>query len=233
MICLAALICIVACGGDDADDGAATPEVVSEPASSETPPEPAAVAETEADAPLVVFLGDSLTAGYGLDEDQAFPSLVENRLQAAGRPVKVVNAGISGDTTAGGLQRLDWLLRQQPDILVVCLGANDGLRGVELESSEENLRQIVTRTQEAGVRVLLVGMLIPPNYGPDYTTQFAAIYPELAAELDVTLLPFLLQGVAADAKLNLADGIHPNAEGHEILADTVLEYLKPMLAELP
>lgn len=196
--------------------------------SSETPDVNATDPEAEK-PPLVVFLGDSLTAGYGLDEEQAFPALVESRLEAAGQPIRMVNAGISGDTTAGGLNRLDWLLSQQPDILVVSLGANDGLRGVELTSSEENLRQIVTKAKEKGVKVLLVGMLIPPNYGPDYTEQFAAIYPKLAEELDVALLPFLLEGVAADPELNLADGIHPNAEGHEILATTVLQHLTPLL----
>lgn len=207
----------------------------SPPSAAATPPaaledDPAAAEGVVDERPLVVFLGDSLTAGYGLDEEQSFPSLVEARLAATERPVKVVNAGISGDTTAGGLNRVDWLLRQQPDILVVCLGANDGLRGVELGSSEENLRQIVTKAQAEGVQVLLVGMLIPPNYGPDYSEQFAAIYPKLAQELDVPLLPFLLEGVAANPDLNLADGIHPNAEGQEIVAETMLAALEPLLS---
>ena len=224
---------ISGCGNDDEAAPEPTQEAVTSDATnldaSEEPPDVNGTDPEAEKPPLVVFLGDSLTAGYGLDEEQAFPALVESRLEEAGRPIRMVNAGISGDTTAGGLNRLDWLLSQQPDLLVVCLGANDGLRGVELTSSEENLRQIVTKAKEKDVTVLLVGMLIPPNYGPDYTEQFAAIYPKLAEELDVALLPFLLEGVAADPELNLADGIHPNADGHEILATTVLQHLTPLL----
>ena len=182
--------------------------------------------------PVVVFLGDSLTAGYGLDEQQAFPYLVEQALAAALPTLRVVNAGISGDTTAGGLSRLDWLLRQQPDVLVVALGGNDGLRGLDPAASEENLRRIITRAQEEGARVLLVGMLIPPNYGPEYTRAFAGIYPRLAAEFDVPLVPFLLEGVAGDVSLNQADGIHPTAEGQALVAQTVLAHLEPLLNEL-
>lgn len=234
-LCLAACaVYLTACGAQPAED--ASPSSAVEPAESQTAMDEGAAEATAkeadaVDAPLVVFLGDSLTAGYGLDEEQAFPALVEERFAAEGRPIKVVNAGISGDTTAGGLHRLDWLLRQKPDILMVCLGANDGLRGVDLASSEENLRQIITLAKAKGVQVLLVGMLIPPNYGPDYSEQFAALYPKLATELDVPLLPFLLEGVAADPDLNLADGIHPNAEGHAILATTVMEALEPILAK--
>ena len=145
--------------------------------------------------------------------------------------MKVVNAGVSGDTTAGGLARLDWLLRQEPDVLFVGLGGNDGLRGVPLESSEANLRQILERAQTADARILLAGMLIPPNYGEDYTRQFADLYPRLAADFDVPLIPFLLEGVAAREELNLADGIHPNAEGQRIVAETVLGYLEPLVDE--
>lgn len=221
---------LFACGTPDSETETAT--VDSSNADPSAVDNPQDSAEAMEDRPLVVFLGDSLTAGYGLDQEQSFPSLLEARLEEAGQPIKVVNAGISGDTTAGGLHRLDWLLRQQPDILVVCLGANDGLRGVELASSEENLRKIVTQAKAQDVEVLLVGMLIPPNYGPDYSTQFAAIYPKLAEELDVPLLPFLLEGVAADPALNLADGIHPNAEGQEIVAGTVLEALQPLLLQV-
>ena len=181
------------------------------------------------DQTLVIFLGDSLTAGYGLDEDQSFPSLIAARLAAEGGAVRVVNAGISGDTTAGGLARLDWLLGQRPDILVVALGANDGLRGVDLADSEENLRQILGRARETGTTVLLAGMLIPPNYGPDYSHRFAELYHRLAEEDGIPLIPFLLEGVAADPGLNLADGIHPNAEGQKIVAETVWQHLWPLL----
>lgn len=184
--------------------------------------------DPEEDRVLVVFLGDSLTAGYGLEEEQAHPALIEERLLAEGWPVRVVNAGVSGDTTAGGLSRLDWLLRQRPDILVVSLGANDGLRGLPLSSSEENLRRIVEGAIDAGVRVLLTGMLMPPNYGA-YADDFAAIYPRLAEELETPLVPFLLDGVADRPDLVLADGLHPNAEGQMVLAETVLPHLRPLV----
>lgn len=193
--------------------------------------EPEPVSEPQSDPTVIVFLGDSLTAGFGLDEEQAFPHLVEEALQAEGLDVRAVNAGVSGDTTAGGLSRLDWLLRQQPDVLVVGLGGNDGLRGLDLAASESNLRQLVSRAQEAGAEVLLLGMLIPPNYGPEYTGDFASMYPRLAAELDVALVPFLLEGVAGDPELNLPDGIHPNAEGQAIVAETVAESLREILGE--
>ncbi|MEM7583658.1 MAG: arylesterase [Acidobacteriota bacterium] len=192
-------------------------------------PLPAPSAEPEEPLPLIIFLGDSLTAGYGLSEAQAFPALIEAQLNQEERRARVVNAGISGDTTAGGLDRLDWLLQQQPDILMVCLGANDGLRGLSLESSQANLRSIITRAQERDIRVLLAGMLIPPNYGQDYTDRFAAIYPTLAKELGVPLIPFLLEGVAARPELNLPDGIHPTAEGQEIIASTVMPFLVPLI----
>ncbi len=181
--------------------------------------------------PLVVFLGDSLTAGYGLAEDQAFPALVGVELERRGSPVRVINGGISGDTSAGGLERVDWLLAQRPAIVVVELGANDGLRGQPLESIEANLRAIVEKARAAGARVLLAGMKIPPNYGPDYAAGFEAVFPRLARELEIELVPFLLEGVAARPELNLPDGIHPNAAGHEIVARTLAEALAPLLAD--
>ena len=223
-----------ACGDPDASPSNTSPSPAAGATATGTPaadarPEPE---EPAADETLVIFLGDSLTAGYELDETQAFPALIEARLRAAGRAVRVVNAGVSGDTTAGGLARLDWLLRQQPDVLFVGLGGNDGLRGTPLAASEANLRAIVERAGAAGVRVLLAGMLMPPNYGPDYTEAFAAIYPRLAADLGVPLIPFLLEGVAARPELNLPDGIHPNAEGQRIVAGTVLSHLEPLLNDL-
>ncbi len=180
--------------------------------------------------PRVVFLGDSLTAGYGLGEEQAYPALLGKLLAAEGTPVRVVNAGVSGDTSAGGLARLDWILRQKPDLVVVELGPNDGLRGLPLAMTEKNLREIVARCRAAGARVLLVGMQIPPNYGPDYAGAFRDLYPRLAEELDVPLVPFLLAGVGGEPGLNLPDGLHPNAEGHRIVARNVLPYLREVLA---
>ncbi|MEM9595871.1 MAG: arylesterase [Acidobacteriota bacterium] len=219
----------LACGGE-APDTPSTPESAPPAGGAIVDPEPEPV-QGDADEILVVFLGDSLTAGFGLDEDQAFPYLVEQALKEEGRPVRVVNGGISGDTTAGGLARLDWLLQQRPDIVVVSLGANDGLRGLELGASEENLRQTVQRSLDSGAKVLLSGMLIPPNYGPEYTDAFAEIYPRVARDLGVPLIPFLLDGVAGDAALNQADGIHPTAEGQRLVAETVLPYLRPLLEE--
>ncbi|MCP4659226.1 MAG: arylesterase [bacterium] len=223
----------VSCGAPPAGSGptAADPApAAGTPADSQrSAPRPAA---EEDDRPLVVFLGDSLTAGLGLGEEQAFPARIAESLHAEGTPVRVVNAGVSGDTTAGGLRRLDWLLRQEPDVLVVGLGANDGLRALALEATEDNLRQIISRTRSTGTRVLLAGMQVPPNYGPDYATGFAEIFPRLAEELRVPLIPFLLEGVAAVPELNQADGIHPNVAGQRRVAETVLAPLRLLVAEV-
>jgi len=219
-----------ACGAQ-ASDGASREARRAVPISNPAPaprPVPAPVPA----APLVVFLGDSLTAGLGLDENQAYPALLGQQLNQEGKAVRVVNAGVSGDTTAGGLSRLNWLLGQHPDVLVVGLGANDGLRGLPLTAIELNLREIVRRSQGAGARVLLLGMRIPPNYGP-YADQLAAIYPKLAKELNVPLVPFLLDKVGGIRSLNQEDGIHPTAKGQEMVAKNVLPYLEKVLAERP
>ena len=178
----------------------------------------------------LVFLGDSLTAGYGIDAEEAFPALIEARLKAEGTAVRVINAGVSGDTSAGGLRRLDWVLRQSPDVLVVGLGANDGLRGTDVATTEANLRQIVTKAQAAGARVLLLGMLMPPNFGPEYTTRFRELYPRVAKETNAALVPFMLEGVAGQRRYNQPDGVHPTAEGHRIIAEHVLPFVKPLVA---
>jgi acyl-CoA thioesterase-1 len=190
------------------------------------PPAPAAAA-----APLVVFLGDSLTAGLGLPADQAYPSLLERELAADGFAVRVINAGVSGDTSAGGLRRLRWLLAQRPAVVVVGLGGNDALRGQPVAEIERNLRQIVAQARQAGARVLLLGMQIPPNYGPDYTAAFAAIYPRIARDLQVPLVPFLLAGVGGVADLNQADGIHPTADGQVKVAANVKPYIEQLLRD--
>ncbi len=179
--------------------------------------------------PLVIFLGDSLSAGYGLPAEQAFPALVERRMKERGTPVRIVNAGVSGDTTSGGLDRLDWLLGQKPDVLVVELGANDAFRGQPVSRIESNLRAIVVRAQQAGVRVLIVGMKVPTNYGPDYTQAFDALYPRVAKETHAALMPFLLDGVGGRPELNLDDGIHPNVLGQKIVAENFLPYLERVL----
>lgn len=184
------------------------------------------------DGPLVIFLGNSLTAGYGLSEGEAFPALWAAGRAAAGRPVRVVNAGISGDTTAGGVARLGWLLAQEPQVVVIELGANDGLRGLSLTETRNNLDAIIRQCLEAGARVLLMGMKIPPSYGAEYTDGFAALFEDLATTPGVVFMPFLLAGVAADPELNQTDAIHPNAAGHRHLAANVAPYLEEVLTGL-
>jgi acyl-CoA thioesterase-1 len=179
--------------------------------------------------PLVVFLGDSIAAGFQLPEEQAFPAVCGELLRERGIDVRVVNAGVSGDTSAGGLGRLGWLLAQRPDLLVVELGGNDGLRGLAVEQTEANLRGIVERSREAGVAVLLLAMQIPPSYGADYTEAFRELYPRLADELGVPIVEDFLEGVGGEDEMNLADGIHPTAEGHRRLADNVLPALIEIL----
>lgn len=175
----------------------------------------------------IVFLGDSLTAGYQLEPEEAYPQVVERLLAARGREVEVVNAGISGDTTAGGLRRIDWLLRQDIDVLFIALGANDALRGQPVDGTRANLRGIIRKARAAdpGLRILLAGMLAPPNMGKPYREAFAAVFPELAETESVELMPFLLEGVAGQPELNLPDGTHPNPEGQRIIARKVVEVL--------
>lgn len=198
----------------------------------DTQSESQAVSPTEQknSTPRVVFLGDSLTAGYGLEDVRdAFPAVIERQLASEGIEINAVNAGVSGDTTAGGLRRLDWVLQQKPDVLVVCLGGNDGLRNLDARVSQENLRQIINTAQESGAKVLLLGMMIPTNYGPEYREQFASIYPALAEEKGVPIVPFALEGVGGVPELNLPDGIHPTAEGHEVIASNVIGQLRELL----
>jgi acyl-CoA thioesterase I len=178
---------------------------------------------------VIVALGDSLTAGLGVAADEAYPALLEARLAREGYAYRVVNAGVSGDTTAGGLRRLDWVLRAKPEIAIVALGANDGLRAQSPQAMRENLTAIVKRLQAAGARVLLVGMRLPPNYGADYTTEFQAVFPEVARSTGAAFMPFLLDGVAADTRLNQPDGIHPTAAGYQVIADRLWPYLRPLL----
>jgi acyl-CoA thioesterase-1 len=179
--------------------------------------------------PEVVFLGDSLTAGLGLDPSRSFPSLIQQRMDERGMGFTVVNAGVSGDTSAGGLRRLDWSLQGNARVLVLALGANDGLRGLPVNALKKNLAAIIERAQRAGLTVVLAGMEAPPNNGADYTDRFRTVYTDLARRYGVALIPFLLQGVAGDPSLNQADGIHPNPEGARRIADTVWSTLEPVL----
>lgn len=188
--------------------------------------------EIPEEAPLVVFLGDSLSAGLHLSGERAFPAVLQARLAGAGRPFRLVNAGVSGDTTAGGLARLDWLLAQEPDIVVVELGANDGLRGLPIASIESNLRAIVLRIREAGARPLLLGMRLPPSYGMEYTDEFAELYGRVAQEQGAPVVRFFMQDVAGVPELNLPDGLHPTAEGHRVLARNLEAPLREQLEDL-
>jgi len=179
----------------------------------------------------MVFFGDSITAGYGLDPDEAYPSLVQKKIDAAGLPWRVVNAGLSGDTTAGGLRRLDWILRQKVSLIVIELGANDGLRGIAPDVTQANLKKIIERIRSRVPEAIIVlaGMQVPTNLGPEHSKNFAAIYPAVAKESGITLIPFLLEGVGGHPELNQADGIHPTTKGHAILAENVWVVVEPLL----
>jgi len=187
----------------------------------------AAVADD--DRPRIVAFGDSLTAGLGVAAEEAYPARLQRRLDEQRFRYRVINAGVSGDTTAGGLRRVDWVLKSRPDLVILELGGNDGLRGLNLDQTKANLERIIKRCQDASVTVILAGMKLPPNYGAEYTKGFEAIYPALAKQYRLTLIPFFLDGVAGSATLNQADGIHPTSEGYRIIADKVLETMKPLL----
>ena len=189
------------------------------------------IIQTSATPKIILFYGDSLTAGYGLSTEDAFPAIIEKKLNKGGLPAKVVNAGLSGETSAGGLSRIDWVLRQQVDVFVLELGANDGLRGLPLDQTQKNLQAIIDKVKAKypKAKIVIAGMMVPPNMGPDYTAKFRKIFPDLAKKNNATLIPFLLQDVAGNEKLNLADGIHPNTEGHKIVADNVYKVLTSLL----
>jgi len=189
------------------------------------------LARAQADAPFsILFLGDSLTEGLGLDSGEAFPELIAARFRDEGRTdIKVINGGVSGSTSASAPGRLQWFLRSKPDLMVLSLGANDGLRGLSVDELKVNLSKTIELAEQNGVRVALTGMLVPPNMGPEYSAAFAAVFPDLAARYQLPLLPFLLDGVAAVPELNQADGIHPNVAGSRIIADTVYQFLLPLL----
>ena len=180
---------------------------------------------------VIAVLGDSLTAGLGVAPDDAYPALLEARLKREDYDYRVVNAGVSGDTSSGGLRRLDWVLKLKPEVVIVALGANDGLRGQSVVQLHDNLVAIIRKAQQAGARVLLAGMRMPPNYGAAYTREFAAVFPEVARRMSVPLVPFLLEGVAAEVRLNQGDGLHPNAEGQRLIAEHVWPHLRPLLVK--
>lgn len=176
----------------------------------------------------IVFFGDSITAGYGLAMEDAFPNLIQQRIDSLGLNYQVVNAGLSGEASAGGLNRIDWILRSNPDIFVLELGGNDGLRGLSIQETEANLKAMIDKVRKANpnTKIILAGMQIPPNLGQEYTKSFQEVFPKVAREKNVELIPFLLQNVGGEKELNQSDGIHPNADGHKIVAETVWSFLK-------
>ncbi|MGH7469354.1 MAG: arylesterase [Longimicrobiales bacterium] len=209
--------------------------VVSLAACDETQPAPvptSAPAPAQADTRgVILFIGTSLTAGYGVGAEYAYPALIQAKLDSAGLPYRVVNAGISGETSAGGLRRIDWALQQPTEVLVLELGANDGLRGLDPDSMKRNLEALIRRTREKypTAEIVIAGMQAPPNLGAQYTHRFHAVYGDLADKFDAVLIPFLLEGVAARPELNQSDGIHPTVEGQRVIAETVWMHLKPVL----
>jgi acyl-CoA thioesterase I len=225
-----ALTMSVACGPRSDDREEAKPAVprASSPAAASPAAAASARPEPSTRRPRIVVLGDSLTAGLGLASRDAYPALLQQRVDASGLDFEVVNAGVSGDTSAGGLARLDWALQGDVRILVVALGGNDALRALPAEELTRNLAAIIEKAQSRGITVLLAGMEAPPNFGRDYIVSFHNVYPALAKTYHVAFVPFLLQGVAGTDALNQRDGIHPTAEGAQILADNVWAVLKPL-----
>lgn len=179
----------------------------------------------------VVVLGDSIAAGFGVDPDESFPAVLQRKVDEGGYNYRVINAGVSGDTTAGGLSRINWLLKQNIDILLIELGGNDGLRGVNPDNTRSNLVQIIERVRARNpeTRVVLAGMQMPPNMGADYTQKFALVFPEVAQQTKATLIPFILEGVGGKLELNQPDRIHPNPEGHRMVAANAWKFLEPLL----
>jgi acyl-CoA thioesterase-1 len=235
LLALAIAVMTGACGSraarEDERDGAAAPA-----ASSSAPPKASSIAPATAGAragtrPRIAILGDSLTAGLGLRQSQAYPTLLQQRLDDEGLGYEVVNAGVSGDTSAGGLARLDWALQGDVRILIVALGGNDALRALPTDQLRDNLATVIERAQARGITVVLAGMEAPPNFGRDYIVAFHQVYPALAARYHVALVPFLLAGVAGIDALNQPDGMHPTAAGARIVADNVWKLLEPIAKE--
>ena len=204
-------------------------EKKAETAESEVIAEP--TAETKSDEKIILFFGNSLTAAYGIDPEDGFAGLTQKRIDSLDMDYKVINGGLSGETTAGGLSRLDWFLEDKPDIFVLELGGNDGLRGIKLTETKGNLIKIIdkVRSKFPDTKIILAGMQIPPNMGQEYATEFTEMYPAVAEEKNVTLIPFLLENVGGIPELNLPDGIHPTEEGHKIVLETIWPYIKSQI----
>jgi acyl-CoA thioesterase-1 len=214
---------IVHCGYDRSDATA------SQLPSSSPPRKAVEPRPVSAERPSIVAFGDSLTAGLGVPPDQSYPVRLQRTLDAAGYAYRVVNAGVSGDTTAGGARRVSWILKNKPTIVILELGGNDGLRGLSLQETKANLERIIQQLQQASVTVVLAGMKLPPNYGQDYTDGFEALFQALAKQYRLTLIPFFLDGVAGSTLLNQADGIHPTGEGYRIIVEKIFPTIEPLL----
>jgi len=230
------LAALFGCGPNGAAKGATNSRETKDNMSAGKSAESSAVASTSkaVRTPVVLFFGTSLTAGYGLDPEQAFPSLIERKARDEGMPIKAINAGLSGETSAGAVRRIDWVLRAPADLVVIEVGANDALRGLSTDAARSNLERVVAavRGKQPGARLALVQMEAPPNYGAAYTRSFRSIYADVARKEGIPLLPFLLGGVAGISRLNQPDGVHPNVAGERIVADNVWKSLKPIVAQL-
>jgi len=227
LLCASLLLLLAGCQQADSTEAVATEEQTQTGTTTQDKEETAEEKKT------IVFFGNSLTAGYGLEPSQAFPALIQERIDSLGLPYRVVNAGVSGETSAGGKGRIDWLLKQPVDVFVLELGANDGLRGIDPSETYQNLGTIIDKVREKNpdVEIVLAGMQMPPSMGQRFTTEFKEVYIRLAEEKDATLIPFLLAGVAGEKELNQGDGVHPTEEGQEILAKNVWEVLEPVISE--
>lgn len=201
--------------------------------STQSPSSSSSEFSTSQEERIIVAFGDSLTAGLGVAPQESYPAQLEARLHAEGYSYRVVNAGVSGDTTAGGIRRLDWIIKTNPEIVILELGANDGLRGIPLNEVRANLSQIIQSLQDKKIQVILAGMKLPPNYGPVYAGGFSNLFKELAKEYDIPVIPFFLEGVATRPELTQDDGLHPTAEGYRHVVDNILPILLPLLAHVP
>ena len=237
------LVCVVACGSDErTDNGKNSRETKDNMSATKGAAETTAASATSTRSsalksvrnPVVLFFGTSLTAGYGLNPEQAFPALIEKKAQAEGTPITVINAGLSGETTAGAARRIDWVLRTPADLVVIEAGANDALRGLPPDAARANLERVVAvvKQKQPAAKIVLIQMEAPPNLGSAYTRTFRTMYSDIASAQGIPLLPFLLDGVAGIARLNQSDGLHPNAAGERIVADNVWRALKPIVAQL-
>jgi acyl-CoA thioesterase-1 len=236
------VVCVVACGSDERTDNVRNSRETKDNMSVTKGAGEAAASATSTPTaapksvrnPVVLFFGTSLTAGYGLNPEQAFPALIEKKAQAEGIPITVVNAGLSGETTAGAARRIDWVLRTPADLVVIEAGANDALRGLSPDAARTNLERViaVVKQKQPAAKIVLIQMEAPPNLGPAYTRSFRTMYTDIAREQGIPLLPFLLDGVAGIARLNQPDGLHPNVAGERIVADNVWRALKPIVAQL-